>query len=72
VARDSLTGASDTPIRIELIASNGEVIMTLVDGIQPPGYYYQRLSGLGLPSGTYFVRMTAGNYERLRKVVLMK
>jgi hypothetical protein len=71
IAPDPATGGAAN-VRIELIASDGTVVQTLVDGVKQPGYYTAHISGSDLASGAYIVRMRAPNYDRLRKVLLVK
>lgn len=55
----------------------GETVQTLVDETQPAGAYTLRWEGRNdrgqaLPSGMYFLRMSAGNFLAERKLLLMK
>lgn len=55
----------------------GEKVQTLVDETQPAGAYTLRWEGQNdrgqvLPSGVYFLRMSAGNFLAERKLLLMK
>jgi hypothetical protein len=43
-----------------------------VDRHQPPGYYEAAFNGTTLASGLYLVRMHAGNFSSVRKMMLLK
>ena len=54
----------------------GRNVVTLVDALQQPGFYKvqfnsQLLTGQ-LSSGVYFYKLTAGNFESVRKMTLLK
>ena len=51
---------------------SGLFITTLIDGELSPGVYSQSFNGKGLPSGIYFVRLNAGNFNGVKKMILMK
>lgn len=72
VAPDADDPNSNATVRIDLVSEQGTLVKRLVDGPVPPGYYTVKLSGQDLSPGSYFIRMTAGSYERLRKVALIK
>jgi len=55
----------------------GQLVRTLVDGEQAPGYYSVRWdgrnsSGQELPSGVYIYRIQAGGYVQARRMILLK
>jgi probable HAF family extracellular repeat protein len=50
----------------------GREVHLLVDEFQQPGYRQVRWDASGLPSGVYYVRMTAGAFTELRKILLMR
>ncbi len=64
--------ASEGHVKLEVCDAAGSPIRVLVDDVKKPGYYHATLDGLGLPSGAYLIRMTAGDYRRMRRVVLSK
>ncbi len=51
---------------------NGREVVKLVNFNQDPGEYRFQFSGKDLATGTYFVRLTAGNSSQLQKIVLLK
>ncbi|MBI5476009.1 MAG: T9SS type A sorting domain-containing protein [Ignavibacteriales bacterium] len=50
----------------------GEEIATLVDEMKDAGYKSVTFDGSNLPSGIYFVRMNAGSFNDVKKIVLAK
>lgn len=50
----------------------GEEVAALVDETEEPGEYSVRFDGSKLPSGVYFYRMNAGNFNAVEKLVLLK
>jgi flagellar hook assembly protein FlgD len=55
----------------------GREVRTLVEGERPPGYHRVRWdgkneAGQALPAGIYFVRMQAGEFTAVRKIMYMK
>ena len=66
-----------SPVKIEIYNTKGQLIRTLVNQIQPRGFYSEIWNGTderGNPvaSGVYMYRMTAGNYRSHRKMMLIK
>ncbi|MBC7185631.1 MAG: T9SS type A sorting domain-containing protein, partial [Calditrichaeota bacterium] len=62
---------------IALFNSKGQLVRTLVDATVPPGRHTVRwrgddVDGKPVASGLYFVRMTAGDQVRRRKLILLK
>lgn len=50
----------------------GRKVATLVDGVKPAGSHTVSFDGTGLSSGTYFYRLSAGNYTTVKKMTLAK
>lgn len=50
----------------------GSEIVTLVNGAKPSGKYEVEFDASQLPSGTYIYKLTAGNYQTIRKMLLIK
>lgn len=68
-----------TSAQVELTIHNvrGQVIRTLVSAFQTPGTKSVQWDGLNeagleMPSGVYFMRLTAGDVQRSRKLILTK
>ncbi|MCH7772048.1 MAG: T9SS type A sorting domain-containing protein [Bacteroidetes bacterium] len=59
-------------IKITLYDIIGNEVSTLFDGIQQSGAHEINLTADNLPSGVYFVSMTAENFSRAIKITLMK
>ena len=50
----------------------GREIATLVNEKQSTGSYKVTFDALGLPSGIYFYKLTAGNFSKVKKMILLK
>ena len=50
----------------------GQEVITLVNEQQKPGHYEVIFDATNLPSGTYFYRITAGNFIATKKLLLLK
>jgi hypothetical protein len=66
----SVPRACHLTIRIYSVA--GREVGTPVDEEAAPGHYVRVLDARDLPSGVYFVRMTAGTSVETRKLVLLR
>jgi len=60
------------PVTLEVYDVLGHEIATLVNESKQPGSYSVRWSAESVPSGVYYVRMTAGKYSAVRKVLVIK
>ena len=63
-------------VRISVYDVTGALVRLLVDGTMPSGQHQARWDGrsdrgTGVTSGIYFVRLMAGSYSEVRKIVLM-
>ncbi|HEU4363844.1 MAG TPA: FlgD immunoglobulin-like domain containing protein [Candidatus Krumholzibacteria bacterium] len=70
-----LAGANS--VRIAIYDVRGSLVRRLVDESQPAGEHRvvwdgRDDAGRGVTTGIYFVRMIAGSYEEIRKIVLLK
>jgi len=54
---------------LQVFDLRGRVVATLVDAVLPAGTHEARLDGRQLPSGTYLVRLRAGETTRTRTLV---
>ncbi|MEW6653769.1 MAG: T9SS type A sorting domain-containing protein [Bacteroidota bacterium] len=50
----------------------GREIVTLVNEVKPSGKHEVEFDASELPSGTYVYKLTAGNYQTIRKMLLIK
>jgi hypothetical protein len=69
--------SQNTIVRLEIFNALGQKIRTLVSEKQNPGKYAVEWDGkndFGLPvsSGTYFYRLTAGDFRAARKMALIR
>jgi len=62
----------DVDVKIEILNMNGEKIETLIDDKLPAGYFEATLNTKNISSGIYFVKMVAGPYTEIKKVILIK
>jgi hypothetical protein len=60
------------PVKVEIFDILGRKIQTLVDQTQSAGYHQVIWNGEGMPSGTYFYRIQAGEKTQTRKCLLLK
>jgi len=63
---------SQSKIKITLYDIIGNEVRTLFEGIQQSGVHEINLTADNLPSGVYFVSMTAENFNKTIKITLMK
>jgi predicted CXXCH cytochrome family protein len=73
----SFSVARTSSVFIGVYNSTGELVATLSDGTLTPGKYTTSWNGAGLPSGTYFCRMTAVSngsqaFSTTKKMMLVK
>lgn len=64
-------------VNLTIYSASGERVVTLHDGTMPAGFHsipWDGRDGRGheMSSGIYFCRMTAGNYGRTRKLLLLR
>ncbi len=69
--------ATPSDVRIEIYNIKGQLVKTLINEQKQPGAFSalwqgQDENGRNVSTGTYYVRMTAGNYQNTRKVVMIK
>jgi hypothetical protein len=65
------------PVTIRVYDVAGRLVRTLVDGVQTPGHKVTTWDGRSesgelVASGVYFYRLTAGRFERTRKMALVQ
>jgi hypothetical protein len=59
-------------VRLEIFNGLGRHVSTLVDEIQPSGYYSYQWGTDAMSSGVYLYRLTAGPFQQTRRMVLVK
>jgi hypothetical protein len=59
-------------VRLQVFNVRGQLVRTLVDGIQPAGQHEVLFDGTRLSSGTYFYRLTSGSETVTRQMMLVK
>lgn len=64
--------AEQGEVTIELFDVQGTKVKELLKGNHPAGKHSLSVSGEGLASGTYLIRMNAGKFTATRKIVFLK
>jgi flagellar hook assembly protein FlgD len=69
--------AQEEHVRLEVYNAQGALVRTVLDGPRPAGRYdvvwnARNDSGNRLGSGVYFVRLTAGTVQEMRKIVMLR
>ena len=59
-------------IRIEIYNALGQKVEELVNGYIAAGYHEVSFSASKYASGIYIYRMVAGNYQEIKKMMLIK
>jgi len=62
----------EVQVILEIYNHNGQLVKSLVNGVQRADYYAVHWNGSGLPSGIYFYKMKAGNYTIVKKAMIVK
>jgi len=70
VARFELRDASH--VRLRVYETTGREVTTLVEGWRDAGLHEVTFDASGLPSGLYLLRMEAGDFTQVQKLVLLK
>jgi subtilisin-like proprotein convertase family protein len=60
------------PVTLEIFDILGRLVETPVNAVQAAGTYRVSFAGRGAASGTYFYRLTAGEFVQTRKMILVK
>ena len=64
--------AKTNQVNLIVFNSLGQVVSTLVNQELKPGTYKYDFNASGLPSGSYFYRLTAGDFVQTNKMILVK
>lgn len=59
-------------VKVELYNTLGQKVQTLVNEVKPAGNFTVEVQANNLPSGIYFYRIHAGEFDQTRKMLLMK
>jgi len=59
-------------VTIKIFDINGREVKQLVNETQSAGYYSVNFSGAGLSSGSYFYKISAGDFSAVKKMLLVK
>jgi hypothetical protein len=59
-------------VELRVYDALGREVRTLVSSIQNPGSYSVTFNASGLSSGVYFYRLTAGEFDRVKRMILIK
>jgi Cohesin domain/Secretion system C-terminal sorting domain/Fibronectin type III domain/Bacterial Ig-like domain (group 2) len=59
-------------VELKVYDVTGRLVKTLVSQHESAGYYTVRFDGSALPSGVYFLRISANKFLEIKKMVLMK
>lgn len=64
--------AKTRDVNLVIYNSLGQLVTTLVNQELKPGTYKYDFNASGLPSGSYYYRLTAGDFVRTNKMILVK
>jgi hypothetical protein len=59
-------------VQLGVYNSLGQQVADLVNSYQPAGHHVVEFQAGSLPSGIYLYRITAGSYQKVMKMILMK
>jgi hypothetical protein len=59
-------------VKIEIYNTLGQKVTELIDEYKPAGYYLLNFNASKYASGIYIYRMVAGNYQEIKKMILIK
>jgi endoglucanase len=59
-------------VTLRIFDTMGREVGTLVNGVKPAGNYRVKFNAEGLASGIYFYTLTAGDFSKTKKLVLLK
>jgi hypothetical protein len=68
----SFTVPSTQHVRLEVFTLLGEHVATLVNDVRTAGTHLATFDASGIPSGSYFYRLTAGDFVAVRKLLVLK
>ena len=59
-------------VALQVYDTAGRLVATLADGWRESGFHDVTFNGFGLPSGIYFYRLKAGEFQATGKMMLVK
>ncbi|MFQ6610169.1 MAG: T9SS type A sorting domain-containing protein, partial [Fidelibacterota bacterium] len=59
-------------VKVEVFDMTGQLITTLESKDSEPGYYSVNWNAGNQPSGIYFIKLTAGRFSDIQKIMLVK
>ncbi|MBS1553195.1 MAG: T9SS type A sorting domain-containing protein [Bacteroidetes bacterium] len=62
----------DNFVSIKIYNLLGKEVMSLINDFKKAGSYNLSFDGSNLPSGVYYYKITAGNFEQVKKMILVK
>ena len=62
----------ESQVMVRISDINGRQIQTLVRKTQPAGFYTIHWNAANISSGIYFIQIIAGDFQQIRKCILMK
>ncbi|MCK4329335.1 T9SS type A sorting domain-containing protein [candidate division WOR-3 bacterium] len=66
------TLSNRTDVSLGVYDVGGRLIETLVDGVRDAGEHSVIWDGSNLPTGIYFIKLTAGDYSEMSKAVILR
>jgi len=64
--------AKEGNVRLTVYNAIGSKVATIINGYKPAGNYSVQFNGSNLASGIYLYRLESGNYNAIKKFILMK
>ena len=62
----------DSPVTLKVYDVLGRQVMTLVDQYEPEGYHSVVFDASGLGSGVYIYKLSAGDFNQIKRMVVIK
>ncbi|MBK7267346.1 MAG: T9SS type A sorting domain-containing protein [Ignavibacteriales bacterium] len=59
-------------VNLSVFNSLGEKVVELVNGVMEAGNHKVEFNAANLPSGIYFYKISSGNFNSIKKMVLLK
>lgn len=64
--------SQSSEVTLDVFDTVGRRIVTLVQEERQPGVYFEQIQAAGYASGTYFIRMAAGDFMEVQKMAIIK